>query len=406
MPPGTRRYRLLAGALGLAILVLAAALAYSRWFSIPHGPGPTAPAPSASLDPAFGDTNQATQAITALLAERQAAVHNRDRSAFMATVDPQNATFLVEQRHWFDDAAQTVDSYTLTLKHLGFTAKGEALARLAESFQLKDGSLRNLEFTEVYRLRPEGWRDSDYAFTELHKDHVVVLHWDLPGPAEQALQTEADNLNWLERTFQWQPTSDIIIKLYPDRPAFLYSIKPSLPGWVAGWTESGESIKYWVGAGSAPAADALLHESTHHMLSELSNDNAAYWLQEGLATWVTATHAGTAGPGSSLLGPDRRLPWTLPELEAVNLEQLDQRQASDYYAEAYLAVKYMLATYGIDKFKAVTAELAKHPANPVTASEKLAESGALTRDAISKALGIPYEQFARDWYRWVQRGPQ
>ena len=61
-----------------------------------------------------------------------------------------------------------------------------------------------------------------------------------------------------------------------------------------------------------------------------------------------------------------------------------------------------METYGMDKVKAVTDELARHPYNPVTAAEKQDETNRLTRRAITKALGVPYDQFAQAWYAWAK----
>ncbi|MHB9146603.1 MAG: peptidase MA family metallohydrolase [Symbiobacteriia bacterium] len=347
----------------------------------------------------YGATNRTIQAVRGVAAARVEAVLQHDRPAFLATVDAANATYATEQGHWFDDAARTVASYALTVRDLRLTARDTAQVDLTESFTLQNGERRGRNYTAVFKLRPGGWTDSDYAFTELRQDRVTVRHWNRPRAAALALAAEAENVAWLQQTFGWQPAAAVVIKLYPEREPFLYSIKPSLPGWVAGWTEAGESIKYWV-MQDAPSSEGLLHETTHHMLSELTNDNASYWLQEGLATWATATHGGGLDVRSQL-GPSGRLPWTLPELAAVNLEELDQNKAEAYYAEAYLTVKYLLDTYGMEKLKAVTAELARHPANPVTASEKLTESSTLTQEAISNVLGVPFEQFAGDWQTWA-----
>ncbi|MCL5676902.1 MAG: hypothetical protein M1602_03395 [Firmicutes bacterium] len=46
--------------------------------------------------------------------------------------------------------------------------------------------------------------------------------------------------------------------------------------------------------------------------------------------------------------------------------------------------------------------VARHSYNPVTAAEKQDETNRLTRRAITKALGVPYEQFAQAWYAWAK----
>lgn len=355
--------------------------------------------PAQPLDP----YDQATrQTIEHVVAERRNAVLNHDRNAFLATVDGENPTFFVEQGHWFDDAARAVDTYTLQVRNVEQVSATEARASLQESFQLKDGDRHSFDYEAVYRLRDGFWKASDYAFEELRQDSVSVRHWDRPRAAQGALQDELSNLAWLKQTFGWQPATDIVIKLYPRQDPFLYSIKPSLPTWVGGWNEFGEAIKFLAPRDTAPPADGLLHESTHHMLSELSNDNASYWLQEGLATWTPGARAGHFDMAATRSRMGDRLRWTLPELEAQDLESMEGPDVGAYYAESFLVVKYLMDTYGVGRFKAVSAELAKHPANPVTAAEKTSETNQLTRAALEKALGIPFDRFAADWYAWAK----
>lgn len=280
----------------------------------------------------------------------------------------------------------------------------KAIVSLTQTFRLKDGGERFYDYDAVYLLRNGQWKDSDYAFDKLRRDGVIVRHWRRPTLAQAALEEVLKNLAWLKQAFGWQPKSEVVIKIYPEHTPFLYSIKPSLPTWVAGWDEAGESIKFYAPRDDAHLrAGALLHETTHHMLSDLSNDNAAYWLQEGLASWAVEAEKGGAATRPAGNRLDGAMPrWTLPQLEALDLESMQGEGVSAYYAESLLVVRYLMETYGMDKFKAVAAELARHPYNPVTAAEKQDETNRLTRQAITKALGVPYDQFAQAWYAWAK----
>ncbi|MGE5589383.1 MAG: hypothetical protein ACM3ZA_01955 [Bacillota bacterium] len=337
-----------------------------------------------------------------MIVQRQDAVLKRDREAFLGTVDPGNATYLVEQGHWFDDAARTVKAFSLQVRDVKVAAPDLARVSLTEAFTLTGGEQHTFDYQAVYRLRDGVWKASDYAFDELHQDQVTVRHWDRPNAARGALQDELANLAWLKQTFGWQPASDMVIKLYPERDPFLYSIKPSLPTWVGGWNEAGEAIKFRASRDVPPDPDGLLHESTHHMLSELTNDNASYWLQEGLAGWTPGARAGEFDMNRLRQRLGGALHWTLPQLEMQDLESMEGPDVGAYYAESFLVVKYLMETYGLDRFKAIAAELAKHPVHPVTAAEKTSETNQLTRAAMEKALGISFDRFAAEWYAWAK----
>lgn len=418
--PAWSHHRLLASSARTLTLTAAAALALAGGLLAvsllapacgrrpPPSPGGGAAPPGAgeSFDHDFGITNRATQAIIAVAEQRQKAVLNRDRRAFLDTTDPENATYLVEQRHWFDDASRTVESFSLRVHDVHLKSRDEAVVSMSQTFRLKDGGERSYDYEVVYRRRGGQWKDSDYVFDEVRRDGVVVRHQFRPRLAQAALNEEQQALDWLRQTFGWQPSSEVVIKVYPEHVPFLYSIKPSLPDWVAGWNEAGEAVKI-----DAPRDDprlrpgVLLHETTHRMLSELTNDNASYWLQEGLATWAVQAESG-APSGTAKSGSGRAAPrWTLQELETQDLESMDGEKAAAYYAETLLVVRYLMDAYGIDKFKAVAVELGRHPYNPVTAAEKTAETNRLTRQAIEQALGVPFDQFARSWYAWAKAQP-
>lgn len=343
---------------------------------------------------------QAKEAIRALVTQRQTAVSQHDRNTFLATVDPENTTYFVEQGHWYDDAVQTVAAYSLQLRDVQLTAPGEALAQLSLSLTLKSGDTQGITCPEVYRLRDGSWKDSDYAFKELRQGHIAIKHMARPVAAAATPDIETANVTWLEQTFDWQPAADLEVKIYPNQPIFANSIKPGLMKSSAkGWSEVGEAIKYWTDEDTAPPATVLLHETAHHMLSELTNDNASYWLQEGLATWTQSAESGQfdmAGVRMDLGGT--RLLYTLPQLETLSIERTP---VHGYYGESMLVVKYLVDRYGMKKFRAITDELAKHPANPASNSEKVKATDDLTRQAISKVLAIPFDQFAREWYQWA-----
>lgn len=390
----------LAGAT-LALLLLLSATACERGAGQSSGD----PAQGSASSKATAETRlaEARRDIEAVVARREAAIKAKDREAFLATVDPENTTYLVEQRHWFDDAVQTTDAFSLKVRGVNLAAEGEAQVRLSESFSLTNGEVRSLDYVAVYRERSNGWKDSDYLFKELRRGKLLVMHSGVDQDAEEVAVLESENLAWLKQTFGWEPTSDVVIKLYPNQPAFTYSIKPSLPLGAAGWTEAGESIKYRLDRNSAPEPEFLLHETTHRMLSELTNDNAAYWLQEGLATWAQAAYSGNFH-----LQQVREVfggvapPLGLAELAAINPERAEPRGRA-YYPESMMVVKYIVDTYGVDRMKAVFSQLASHPPNEKASSEKLNYAAQLTSQSISEALGVSVQRFEQDWKRWVER---
>jgi hypothetical protein len=340
------------------------------------------------------------------------AVNKRDEQIFVSTLHLENSRYIKEAKNWFRDAIQFIDpgSYELRVVKVRALSLGKFKVTLKQSYK-KKGKRFHLTFTNLV-IRDQGkWLDSDIFFYEINRDNVLVKFND--PSLEKMANDGAAMLNRSVLSFRnklgWTPHYKLELKLYKDLELFRQSVKLSLPEWAVGWNEYGESIKF-IGDTSYDKnlfSAGLQHEATHQMLGEMTNDNAAYWMHEGLATYYEMEFFKKDArnkempkdkvkqKGTAYESPQIR--WTLEEMMKVNLEELNSKEAKDYYYEAYLVIKYFINHYGEDVLINWMAELRKFPYVSVTTAEKLDSSNKRTLKAFEKATGESFRSFADAW---------
>lgn len=341
--------------------------------------------------------------IEELIKEKEMAVNQQDRKRFLQLLNPSLSGYIQEQKRWFDDAIHYMDpnSFRLEIVKLVPGKEHQIYTWIKQSYR-KQGQLFTVTYPLLFQETEAGWKDSDLPFYHLAQDQVVVHYTDkrLQVQAAVALDAVTKTVRSLGRKFDWDPQEQIEVKLYGDPEVFRQSVKLSLPDWAAGWYEAGQAIKF-VGApgfSERVLASGMVHEVTHQMVSQLSGDNAAYWLQEGAAEYYQAHLL----PG--LKGEVNRKPlstmWTFRQLEATHLESLPREQTEHYYIHCYDLYRYLVKKYGEEKIAEIFSLLAMTPAIDRDHGDKLTEMNQRTRTAMEKVLGISVDQLGEDWQQW------
>ena len=208
-------------------------------------------------------------------------------------------------------------------------------------------------------------------------------------------------LNAINAYYTYTPDPGICIKVYDDQDIFLQSIKFDLPDWVGGWHEFGESIKiYWPYKNYEVDPATVYHETTHWFLSEITNDNAAYWIQEGLAT-LFETNLTTGLDNMAFLYNNDIVAlaenggiWDLEKLSSTNPEELtDIVMVRGYYALSALCVKHIIDTVGIERFLDVMDDLKSNDVIRTTASEKINETNNMSVRCLCSLLNTDEPEF-------------
>jgi hypothetical protein len=323
--------------------------------------------------------------IDRLLQQKSKAVNLVQESAFLDVLDTENFHYMKEQKKWFFDAVEWIDpgTYSLTLKQIHRRNEAQMIALVTQSYQHK-GKMFKATFPVLFRRTKEGWRDSDLAFFVVSSKNLDVkfTHPSLRPVAQDVVGIVENTQKRLGSFFAWRPKS-IEVKLYHDPEWFRQSVKLSLPTWAGGWHEADESIKLWVNASTLPfIRDGLQHELTHQMISDLSNDNAAYWLQEGAAMYFERLLSGHK------IQPPAKMHYSFAELCNLQLEELDEHQAGNYYEDCLYVFDRLVKRYGFQKLGQVFSELKKFSYLDQVSSEKQAITNRRTLQAMEKVLGI------------------
>lgn len=342
--------------------------------------------------------DQETLMVEQLLKQKESAVRERDSARFLALIDPDNRFYIQEQKRWFADAIKVMEpgSYSLTLLYVKSRQKDRLQVVVKQSYR-QNGKSYVLQMPLVIRKTKKGWKESDLPFFKLKSDQVQVLYTtpSLEESAYIALDTIKRALYVMKHHHQWQ-AKKVEVKLYHDSELFRQSVKPSLPAWSGGWNEAGQAIKMVVNRHHPKLfASGLVHELVHQMVSDLTNDNAAYWLQEGAAMYYE-THL--------LPGLHEELPpvegtlrakYSYSDLKKLDLEKLPDQEATQYYLSCYQLFRFLVSEYGEEKIKSVFAALKKYPYLDLDSNRKKELLNARTEKAFQQVLKT--QNLEREW---------
>jgi len=348
--------------------------------------------------------------IEALLAAREDGVNHADQQEYLSTVLPGDAVLIKEETNLIRAAANLgISDYKAEAGPAN--ARGDGLvARVTQSYTL-DGTAHQCSYDALFVSEDGKLYYDGPDFMIKQNSHVKVCYtegWD--DTAQKTLDTETAVLADMKDQLGFVPQGSICVKLYGDQQVFLQSVKLDLPAWVGGWQEYGEAVKSFAGAYPAESGELrsmLNHETTHRMVSELSNDNAAYWIQEGLASVFQVT---LGSPGQALLTKDEAAREFTPyaQQKNIDLEKIgadDQGAVNEYYATSKAFAAFLLDKYGWDKVRQALEYMKKYPLIPVTGAEKIAETNERTDEAIRNVFGFntddDFQQAFDEWLNGI-----
>ncbi|MFD1409405.1 peptidase MA family metallohydrolase [Kroppenstedtia eburnea] len=354
-----------------------------------------------------GSEPEAQVQIRHLIEEKQNAVNQRERERFLRLLHPDMKTYIQEQKRWFDDTVQWIDPGSYRLRVISMIPWAEHQIRVwMEQCYTRKGKRFTLKYPVLFQETAAGWRDADFPLHHLTRGDVTVRYSDT-GLAEQAaiaLETGHKAIQELKRKMGWMPKRPVEVKIYHRPEWFRQSVKLSLPRWAGGWHEAGESIKL-IGARGVEdrqlVSSGIVHEVTHLMVSEMTGDNAAYWLQEGAAEYFQS-HL-LPGLHSREESSGERPRWSLSQLKKANLEQMGEKEAAAYYTQCYQLFRFLMETYGEEKVKRLFSVLQLSPEEDRDIVGKLSLTNRRTEAALKKVLGKSLKELEKDWLQHLKK---
>lgn len=348
----------------------------------------------------------AARDVDALLSRRVAAVEAHDEAAYMATVTLDDTTLLVEERNLIR-AAKGVAVTGFTLSAADVRRDGDEITATVRQRYRLGGESRACTFPARMRYAEGLLLWAGPGFQSVSQGDVQVLYQPRGARlAGELCRAQARNTAALQEELGYRPTQGFVVKLYDDRQTFLQSIKLDLPVWVGGWHEYGEAIKLFHDGGVSleQYERMLLHESVHCMLSDLSQDNAAYWLQEGVAGLLEDSRGSLQHPqgptAQELAGPMNRY----ADQVVIDLERIDPSDTAAvtrYYATSKALAAFLMDTCGWDSMRATLQSMQRHGHIAVTAAEKLEATQQRTAQALADELGLDAGAMELGFGQWL-----
>lgn len=337
----------------------------------------------------------AEEEIEQLMMQKVMAVQQGDWTAYQQTLAEEHPFYIQEKKRWFQDVVRSIEPGTFQLKIDSLNRKAKDLYEvwIDQSYQ-KKGKQVTVRYPLIVKKTAQGWKDDDFPFQSVGNDQIKVYftHPFLKKEAQIAFETLKQAQRRLKEKFAWVP-KQIEVKLYHRPEWFWQSVKPSLPHWAIGWHEADQAIKL-VGGVMEPSElkASVVHELVHQMVSELTNDNAAYWLQEGTASYYE----------KHLLSPSKKFVnktphFVLSQLEKIHLESLPAKEAAKYYESCYLLVGFLVQEYQEDGLRRLFDHLGQENYIDLESDQKLSITTARTKKSLQKSLVLSTRKLDEKW---------
>jgi hypothetical protein len=335
--------------------------------------------------------------ILRLIKQKEKAVNEKKWKLYLHILNSGKPMYVQEQKRWFQDALKVMKPGSFHVHPVCFISLNEKQVKVQlEQTYRSNGEFHRVSFPMLFEDTKQGWKDSDLVFEHLGNQTITVYYTDasLRKLARLAFHSLRKGVEAFRHKYGWN-AQRVEVKLYRDPDVFRESVKPSLPEWAAGWHEANQSIKF-IAEKVDPAwfASGMIHELTHQMISELTNDNAAYWIQEGAAMYYEAHLLPDYHWVHSV--PKRFQPLSIAELENKRLERLPSDEASRYYLSAYFQFKHLVETYGEMKMKKVLETLKESPYIDVDSDQKIERLNQLTNAALGQVLRLRRNDFIKN----------
>lgn len=341
-------------------------------------------------------TSEQSQALDNYITTREKAVNDKDEQSFLSLFNSSDEFYFNEQKSWFADCKkQNVKNYNLIIASATKISQDSFSATLSETFTINN-SKRTYTYNLVFQKFDDGYKEIGIDMELMQLDgYNIYYNKTAKDYADEIKTIYNTRTKTLYKLFGYIPSFVGQVRIYDDMATMRGTIKPSTPNWVAGWNEYRQSIKIAVYENASFSTvkdyidETILHEQTHALLSDLSNDNLNYFMQEGCAMLFSGQKYELTDNDIKTLKSLYNKKYdmlNLSELEDTHLEDLESPNSNYYYiiSKAYCYILYK--DHGIDGLKSLLKELKTHEYIELTANDKLDNINDLTNEALKKEL--------------------
>ena len=225
---------------------------------------------------------------------------------------------------------------------------------------------------------------------ELETDHFIIMHHNLDESTLSMIAEEAENTyDKVTSDLKYHPDNKTVIRIGPEE-------KDQEDGWEGSYGVDSKTIDlqcptqrmwYFFQDYESYIQEALIHEFTHHILSDGYKLGLPDWLNEGIATYEAKKKIEDfAGYRKfrTVASKNELLPladmWTFYLL-------LEDDEIPLAYVESYTVVEYTVNTYGPDTLVNILIAQRDNPD---------------MHEVIKDTLDVSYEDFELGWMNYVK----
>jgi len=228
-------------------------------------------------------------------------------------------------------------------------------------------------------------------YNQMQTEHFTIRYLDQDAAyVSMIAQSAEEAYSQVGQMFDRQPSRITTVVVYPNSVALAKSFgwdkDEKAMGVYWGGTIRVLSPKEWLGSPEETARfikeGPMVHEFAHLLVDDITRGNYNRWWTEGLAQYAEKKITGFEF-ASPFGGQDDITYYKLDKLEK-DFDRLDQSVA---YWESLQVVEYIADRYGEDKLFAILSHCGQ---------------GDFLAEALQKSLGLDYEQFASDFYQYLE----
>ncbi|MFD2445550.1 hypothetical protein ACFSO7_16445 [Bacillus sp. CGMCC 1.16607] len=315
---------------------------------------------------------------------------------FMKYQYEENILFYKEQKRWIEEAVfKKGQGYSLSIEFSGFQQESDTNGRVILSVKMKHPEgIEEFNNTVIYECIKvdDVWLLNDVPFKTLTSENgwVTVYYKEgEDGIAETTIKDAENLMKFYATEFRWVP-NPISVKIFSSPVEVSATVPWTI---VGGWNEIGESLKI-TSQNKDDIFRLLAHELTHKMLSDLTNDNAILFFQEGLATYlenkVQKDPEGKIYFDQSIVNSKsiKAIQVTNSVLSIDELAEIDYAgNSTRLYRDGSLITNYLVLTHGLEKYLEMLSHLAQYDYIDKRLEHKLETIRSRSLEALEKTYG-------------------
>lgn len=261
----------------------------------------------------------------------------------------------------------------------------EARAVLDEAYKLDPYNLKTVNYLRLL--------DELDKYEKFRTEHLVVYYdRDLdPVTADQIGPFMERTYEDVTKIFQYQPTTKIIVQVYPDDAEFSVRMA-GIPGIENYGVSFGRVLavvapRQGTKKGNFNWARVMRHEFVHTINLMATKERCPRWLTEGIAVWQEGVPFRFDGVPREMW--TRAMDGKLFTVRGLSMAFIRPKSGSDgeqAYTQGSWLARYMEATYGRESIVKLLDAYGKSKSN---------------EEAFLQATGKPLNEFESAWHKWV-----